>query len=398
MSYGITSAGFVRKPQSTILQELEERARALYGSDVDVSEYGEVGQSIQLHSLAINEQWELAEDMYYSCFIDTASGVTLDRAVALGGMSRTPATKASVTVRVTGTVAASVTTDFVVQTSQGVQFENVETGAVGTGGTVDLVFRALVAGAEGVVAASGITEIVTPAIGIDSVINFNASSGGANRETDPELRARYKARGVSGGSSLPAILQAIRNVDNVTTSQVYENASNVDDVEGRPPHSIECVIGGTATDADISEAIFNSKAAGIETVGTQSATVLDANGDSHTIKWNTPTEKYVNVIVEIVSGAEWLTAYETTIKTKVIEHIGGVDTVDAVTTEYDGIGIGEDVKAWEIIANFDDIPGIEEVVVKMAFSPTVPSASTKLILGASEVARCDTANVTVSVS
>jgi uncharacterized phage protein gp47/JayE len=398
MSYGITSAGFIRKPQAVILQELEERARGLYGSDVDLSVYGEVGQTVQLHSQSINELWEVAEDIYYALFIDTASGVSLDRSVALGGMSRTPAKKASVTVRVSGDSGATVGTDFIVQTAQGIQFENVEEGTVSTGGTVDLVFRALEAGPDGVVAASGITEIVTPALGIDSVINLVASSGGASRETDPELRARYKARGVSGGSSLPAILEALNGLENATTVQVYENAGNVDDVDGRPPHSIECVIGGTATDAEISEAIFNSKAAGIETVGDQSATVLDSNGDAHTIKWNVPEEKYVNVIVEIVSDSEWLSAYADTVKTRVVEHIGGVDTVDGDATEYAGLGIGEDVKAWGVISNMDGIQGIDSIVVKLAFSPTVPSSSTTLALGASQVARCDTANVTVNVS
>lgn len=398
MSYGITSAGFVRKPQSVILQELEERARALLGSDVDVSEYGEVGQFIQLTSQALNDLWEIQEDNYYALFIDTAEGVSLDRAVALGGMSRTPAHKASVTVTVSGDVAAAVGTDFIVQTAQGIQFENVEAGVVGTGGTVDLVFRALEAGPEGVVAASGITEIVTPSIGIDSVINLLASSGGSSRETDPELRARYKARGVSGGSSLPAILQALSELENVTTVQVYENETNVDDADGRPPHSIECVIGGTATDADIAEAIFNSKAAGIESYGTESATVLDSNGDTHTVKWSVPTEVYVNVLVEIVSDADWDTAYETTVKTKVVEQIGGVDTIGAETTEYEGLGIGNDVKSWEIIANFDDIPGIDTVVVKIALSPTVPSSTATLTMGASERPRCDTSNVTVSVT
>jgi uncharacterized phage protein gp47/JayE len=398
MSYGITTAGFVRKPQGVILAELEDQARALFGSDVDLSSFGEVGQAIQLHSQAINDLYETAEDIYYALFIDTASGVSLDRAVALGGMSREPAAKASVTVRVAGTSGSDVGVDFLVQTAQGIQFENIEAGTVGTGGTVDLVFRALEAGPEGVVAASGINEIVTPSIGIDSVINLLASSGGSSRETDPELRARYKARGVSGGSSLPAIIQALSNLENTTTVQVYENASNVEDGDGRPPHSIECVVGGTATDDEIAEAIFNSKAAGIETIGDEEATVLDSNGDAHTIKWNVPMEKFVNVIVEVASNSAWTAAMATTIKSRVVEVIGGVDTIDSEATEYEGLGIDRDVRSWAIIANLDGIDGIDTVVVKIAFSPTTPTASTTLALGASEVARCDTANVTVNVS
>ena len=88
---------------------------------------------------------------------------------------------------------------------------------------------------------------------------------------------------------------------------------------------------------------------------------------------------------------------ERTIKTKTIEFIGGVDTVLSVTTEYIGLGIGDDVKSWQIATKFDDIDGIEGIEILIAKSPVVPVAGTKIVIAANENARCDPANITVKV-
>jgi hypothetical protein len=204
---------------------------------------------------------------------------------------------------------------------------------------------------------------------------------------------------VTGGSSVPAIISALKNLDNVTSAIVEENATNATDAEGRPPHSIECIVGGTATDLSIATAIFNSKAAGIEPYGTQSYTVFDENGDSHTIKWSIPTEKLVNVLVDVTSMSGWVAANGEAIIERVIEVIGGVYTdPDGLTTEYEGLDIGDDVYSWAIEANFQGITGIEDVICYVAFSPTTPTTLRKLTIGSDEYARADNTQVTVSVT
>jgi len=395
----ITSAGFIKKTQSEILEELENEARVQFGDDVDLSVYGEVGQFVQLMSQALSDTWDGLEDVYYSAFIDTSEGVSLDRVVALGGISRRAAQQAFGTLSVSGVDGTTITSlSLTAQTSQAIQFQNITSGVV-TGGTTTLTIQAIEGGEEGIVPADSIIELTNPFTGVDAITNPLATTGGAEIESDPNLRARYKEVSITGGSSVPAIISALKNLDNVDRAIVIENATNATDGEGRPPHSVECVVGGTATDVEIATAIFNSKAAGIEPYGSESYTVFDENGDAHTIKWNVPTQKLVNVKVEITSNAEWVTANEEVVIERVIEVIGGVYTdAESNTTEYSGLDIGDDVYSWAIEANMQNITGVEDLICYVAFSPTTPTTLRKLTIGDNEYARLDNAQVTVVVS
>lgn len=399
MSFGITDAGFVRKQLSDILTEMEADARGFFGNGVDLSADGEVGIFVQLMAARFAEAHEQAEDIYYSLFIDTAEGVQLDRSVALGGISRTPATKSSVSIRIYGDPTAPLVAGFQMQTAQGVKFESLVDAEINSSGYVDTDFRAIEAGPAGVVPPNSIVQIVTPAEGIASGTNMVASAGGFDIESDPALRTRYKERSTAGGSSVPAMRQRLLNVPNVTACTVYENATNFTDVDGRPPHSIEAVIQGTASDQEIADALFACKPAGIEPIGDESAVVIDANGDTHTMKWSMPTERDLNMIINVVSDPDvWIAGNIQLIKTRAIQVVGGVDTIGDTATEYAGLGVGMDVKTWRIIANFDDITGMEEVEVLIAFKPTTPVSSANLTISADEISKLATADITVNVS
>lgn len=385
--WGVTDSGFVLKTYDDIVDEANDKAKELFGNDVELSEYGAVGLFNQLMSKALADTWEEFEDLYASMFPDTAEGVSLDRVCQLGGITRRPATKALVTMSISGT-DVEVPLGFLIQTAGNIQFETIGSGTAVTSG-VNITARAIVAGETGVVPANSIVEIVNPVSGIDGVNNPASSTGGLLIETDYELRQRFIDRQEQGGSSVPAILNALYDVDGVITARVYENDTDVE-VDSLPPHSVYCVVGGSAIDADIANAIFNAKAAGITTYGSESVYVLDENGDSHLIQWGVPTTKYINVIVNITTNVEWIAANETAVKTAVVKAIGGVDTIETVATEYEGLGVGVDVRVWKIIAEFDDISGIEETPeILIAFYPTTPTGSAKLEIGQNEVARCD---------
>jgi uncharacterized phage protein gp47/JayE len=348
-------------------------------------------------SKSLSDTWEDFEDMYHSMFVNTAEGVSLDRVVALGGVTRRPATKALIEVSVSGT-SVEVPLGFLMQTASNIQFETIGSGTAVPSGT-SVTSRAIVAGETGVVPAGAINEIVNPVSGITGVNNYLASTGGLPIEADYELRQRYEDRTESGGSSIAAILNELYQVDGVITAHVYENDTDVTDGDGLPPHSIYCVVSGSATDQEIAQAIYNSKAAGIATYGSQSAYVLDENGDSHLMYWGVPTTKFINVIVNITSNAEWVAGNVTAVKTAVVKAIGGVDTIEGVATQYEGLGVGVDVRVWQIIAQFDGITGIESTpVIYIAFAPTTPTSGNKLTIGSNETARADTSYITVNVS
>jgi uncharacterized phage protein gp47/JayE len=397
MSFGITDAGFVLKTFDDILEELNEQAQLpeFFGPDVDLSEFGEVGILSQLMAKALGDTWEDFEDLYFSMFVDTSEGVSLDRVVALDGLSRRPATKALVNISASGTVGTSVPLGFKTQNPQGIQFETIASGTITATG-VSIESRAVVGGTSGVVPANTIIEIVNPVAGITDVNNPLASTGGLEVEEDFELRNRFEEQSISGGSSVPAIINALLNIENVITANVNENNTDVTDGEGLPPHSIQCIVSGSATDTEIAETIFNTKAAGIETFGSNSKSVLDINGDAHLIRWDEPTDKFVNVIVNITINSAWVASNVQAVKTATIEAIGGVDTIAGIAIEYAGIGIGADVQSFLPITKFDNISGIDSVVVLIAFAPTTPVSSATLVIASSESARVDTDNVTVN--
>jgi len=396
MSFGITAAGWVKKTYDDIKGELDLQAQSLFGADVDLTEYSPVGIFIRMMADQLEDTWDGFEDDYYSHYVDTAEGVSLDRVTALGGITRRAATKAIVPVHFFGTPGSNVPLGSLIQTAQTIQFETYASGVVAISGLIDIMSRAVLAGSESIVPSGTIVQLTNPIPGITSCVNYTPSSGGYEIEDDPDLRARYKDFEIFSGSSVPAITNAMLQVTNVNSVYVYENNTDSVDVDGRPAHSIEIVVAGSATDEDIANGIWNSKPAGIATFGSQNYDVEDSEGNLHTVYWNEASDVLINVILNVTTGTGWVAGNITTLKTKTVEHIGGVDTIGSIATEYIGLGVGEDVKAWVIATNFDNISGIEDIEILIAKSPTVPIAATKLVLAASENARCDTANVTVN--
>jgi uncharacterized phage protein gp47/JayE len=398
MSFGVTPQGFVKKTYNDIFDELSSLAKQpeYFGSDVDLTPYGEIGLFIQLMAKVGEEAWDTLEDVYYANDIDSAEGVQLDRKVAIGGISRRPSVKATVQQVVYADDGTTIPEGYLFQTPQGVQFENVESTSAFASGT-SMLFRAVLAGAEGVVVENSINEIVNPLSGVASGTNPTASSGGLAIETDAELRARYKERSSAGGSTVSAIRDRVLQVPNIGVVFVFENYANFE-VDGRPPHSIEVVVSGSATDEDIATAIYESKAGGIEPVGTESYSVTDENGIPQEMRWSLASEILVNVKVFIATNSDWVSTNEEVIRRLIIQYVGGVYTEGLTATNYPGLGAGKDVLAWGIESKFDGIVGIEDIEVFIALSPTVPSTLRKVSIIDTNYARVDNSNVTFSIT
>lgn len=133
--------------------------------------------------------------------IDSKFGDTLERFLVLFGFARQAATYAEGYVRFSRNVAALtdivIPTNTQVQTGTGtvVQFYTTvsATLAAGSTQTAPIPVRAVSPGAVGNVAADQITVMSGSSIlGITSVTNETATAGGIDRETDDELKVRFK--------------------------------------------------------------------------------------------------------------------------------------------------------------------------------------------------------------
>lgn len=394
MNYGITPQGFIRKPYSVILQELQDQARLgdYFGPDIDLSDASPVGIRIKLDAWAIDRQWALAEEVYYSLWINTAEGVSLDRVVNLGFVSRDPAQYAIVVLEFEGLEGSVIPIGSQAETAQNIVFETIEEKTIDASGIVHIYAQCTQSGTTGNVPAASITSIKTPIPGVDSVINPAAASGGRPRESDPELRSSYEDLPASTGSSIDAIWGIVSGLPGVTNVIASENTGNTEDANGLPPRSIQVVVNG-GIDTDIANAIFTKKSAGIETFGSTLVVVIDSQGFSHNIRFTRPTAASVYVTYEVAANSEWSADSIAIMKRKAITYIGGIDDQ---SVEYNGVGIGGRIAAWKLIAIQSDIGGINNLTVKLGRAPD-PTDSENLTFLISELPRAAMANIVVNV-
>lgn len=122
---GLSSSGFDAKRLPEIQTELAEAFSLSFG-EIDTSADSVFGQIIGVLSKPLADLWEQMEQVYFSQYPDTASGVPLDYAVALSGITRNPATFSQGTVALKGddgTVVPALTQ--IAQKSTGILFQTV---------------------------------------------------------------------------------------------------------------------------------------------------------------------------------------------------------------------------------------------------------------------------------
>ena len=150
------------------------------------------------------------------------------------------------------------------------------------GGDYDVTFEAEYDGAISV-AAGQLDEISEAVSGWIAVSNDNPGVTGTEPETDPNFRIKIERElGASGSTNLTAIIASVVRDTDCTNANGKENDTDLTDSFLLPPHSIHIVC-KDGTSADIAQTIFEEKAAGIRTFGSEEETVLDHNDEDQTI-------------------------------------------------------------------------------------------------------------------
>lgn len=78
VEYGVTKQGFVIKQLDAILSDKADRAREMFGSDVDLRSTSALRKILDVSAAEDAELWKRAEQQYYANFVTTASGDALD--------------------------------------------------------------------------------------------------------------------------------------------------------------------------------------------------------------------------------------------------------------------------------------------------------------------------------
>lgn len=356
MSYGVTSAGFIRKSYDTLLTEVQAKAQSaeFFGATVDLSDESPIGAEIKLMAWALSNQWQLAEDVYYSFDIDAAEGVPLNRLTKLGLVNRKDEQAAGGYLRFNGESFAPVSKGTQVETEQGVIFQTTVHGTTDSEGVVLIAAECLDAGAVGNVAAGSINKIKTPVAGITSVTNPSGFADGRSIETDYELKERYESTQLASGSALEAIRAEVLNIPEVTQAIGYENVENYENANGLPAGSIELIISGGDEDT-IAKSILAQKSAGINTYGNISKVVTDDQGQNHTVRFSRPEEVQVYVIYELSVNLDFDTEYEGIIKSAAVDFINS-------------LGISSTLYSWKLCSLLKEVKGLENVKALLGLS------------------------------
>ena len=253
------------------------------------------------------------------------------------------------------------------------------------------------------VAEKALSVIDTPVAGLDSAFNPEIAVIGRDIETDPEYRIRQNnTLQISDAGPLEAIRTAILDLNDDATKTtiqsvlVFENISNLNpDARGIPRNAFEAFVyltgGLTDRDQEIPQAIFDSKAGGIEPHGDIPKTVTDSQGFDHTINFSRPSVVEIHLILDLTVDSSYPTDGNTQVK-------------NIMVAWGNGLGVGQDVIVFpSLVAQLEAVPGIIDIVVKIGTAPA-PTLDDNIVIDDGEtpgvtveLSVWDIANITVNI-
>lgn len=239
--------------------------------------------------------------------------------------------------------------------------------------------------------AGSLTVIESVVTGLDSFTNLEDAELGTDVETDAELKARQVQQVQVAGSATPeAIKSDVEQVNEVTAAVVFQNKTDVTDLDGRPPHSVDIVVEGGDED-EIAQAIFLTVGAGINFFGAITKTVVDSQGFNQEVKFSRPTE--VDIYLEV----------DLTIDPNVFNTVddqGINDVVAAILAYGEGLEINDDVVVYgsapSLSCSWQNVPGIRDFSIRVGRT-AAPTTDDNIVISPREIAKFDSSRITVQV-
>ena len=347
----LTENGYHRPTYNEILDTKIQKAKDLFGEDIDTSEQTALGKFIRIGAYDLSKAYEDIEYIYYSRFPNSASGLSLDRLCVFAGITRNPATLAEHTITVLGNADTQVNEIIVCGEDDTITFHNIEPFTIPESGNIDIVVQCDTEGTKGNV--TEINEIVNPIAGVTSVKYSGTVKFGEDAENDFNLRKRFsQAIEGTGSSNANAIRTAILRVPTVKSVSVIENKKDTT-VAGRPPHSFECfVYGGEEYQTQIAQAIFDKAPIGISTCSTSNnpitVDIYDEGNTIHPITFSHTTNVPIYIEVSYKTNNKFKSEGPQQIKEALVEHINN-------------LGVGSDVIYSSLYGYIYNIEGVKDV-------------------------------------
>lgn len=327
-TFKVSADGIKAPTYSEILEFFQEKARAIFGSDINIDADTQDGQLIAIFAAALSDVNSQAIAVYNAFNPNTAQGVALDSAVKTNGLVRRDATPSQVDLTITGQVGTTITNGAAMDSNR-VKWLLPETVVIPSGGEITVSAEAEKTG--NIEASPGtITMIATPTLGWHTVTNKSDARPGVAVETDVELRNRQADSTALPSVSLwEGIIGSLLSLDGVLRVSGIKNDEDTPTPEGVPGHSIAMIVDGGDAQT-IGETIFLKKGEGCGTHGSTTITFVDTYGFPNTIKFSRPTIVKVRVKVTLKPGQTYLSSVADEIKNRAAEYVNSLAIGDDV--------------------------------------------------------------------
>ncbi len=340
----ISDKGYRRRTLEEIVNAKIAKAKELFGADINTDENTALGKFILICAYDQYHVEELAEQIYYSIFPQTAIGQSLDRLGWGVGISRNAATPAVYKIKVIGTAGATIEKGFLVgidpeyigssiNTEEDLIFQNIEEAVIGENGECEITVMCTTAGLIGNVTPSIINRIVNPVTFVETVQGVDVVEAAADVESDYDFRVRYqKSIAGKGGCTRESIVAALISIPTVKDVFVNVNES-VESVGGLPPKTIACYInGGIDKRQEIAEAIFTKKPIGVGTHGDEVVAVSYGALTDYEVKFSYAESRDIYVKIELVTNEKFETSGNATIKANLETFINSLGMSEQLIT------------------------------------------------------------------
>ncbi len=380
----LTETGFKRPTFDDLLTGQINRAKQLWGEDIDTSEQSALGKYIRINVYDLAECYELLEDIYYARFPGSARGQSLDRLCTFAGVVRDPATAARLKVLFHGNTGAVVPAAFLVS-GGGLTFYADNDYSIGTDGTVTAYLNCTESGSAGNLTAGTELSIVNPDPDISSVDFLEIDTYGQDIETDTALRTRFsESVAGSGSATIDALRGAIARVPLVDGVAIVENDTE-EAVDGRPPHSFECYILAPESQGQlIAEAIFSKKPLGIKSIGSVEMQVLDEGSKPHTVRFSRTVRKEIYLKAQILTNQFFESDGVNQVKDSLMEYINNLAN-------------GESVYLSSLYGYIHEIHGVVNVQSLTISDNGTDYAVSNILIGSHEIARIEKEHMEIEV-
>ena len=231
--------------------------------------------------------------------------------------------------------------------------------------------------------ANTIDTILTPMLGWDSVNNPVAATPGEDRETDEQLRLRFRnGKFDRATNTLDAIYSALINLDNVSEVTIYENDTSVVDGNGVPAHSfLPIVVGGLST--DIANAIWDNKPIGILSYGNTTVSINDVQGFAHNVSFSRPNALVIYISMDITTDVNFPANGNDLIKSNIIQYFA------------DNLGTGDDVVYSRLYTPVNAVPGHQVNTLTVGTSPS-PAGVVNVPVSFDQIASIASVNIVIT--